>query len=84
MSTRAVRTVRRKHTDLYGFDWVTAPLTMLNDPAAHAPYDYPKERLNVLQMNAMQLTIPNECVDFVYFILFCCRSGPFRLNTSTV
>ncbi len=64
----ARHTARLYATDLYGFGWVTAPLEMLHDPARFAPYDYPQDRLTVLQMNGTSLLMPDASVDFVYSI----------------
>ncbi|HZP82988.1 MAG TPA: class I SAM-dependent methyltransferase [Chthonomonadaceae bacterium] len=64
----ACHTARLYATDLYGFGWVTAPLEMLHDPARYAPYDYPRDRLTVLQMNGLGLVMPDASVDFVYSI----------------
>jgi SAM-dependent methyltransferase len=61
-------TSRLYATDLYGFGWVSAPIEMLNDPTQFAPYDYPRDRLTVLQMDAANLPMPDACVDFVYSI----------------
>jgi ubiquinone/menaquinone biosynthesis C-methylase UbiE len=55
-------------TDIYGrgaFGDREATASMLTDPAAHAPYDYPEDRLEVLDMDARQLDFPDESFDAV-------------------
>jgi SAM-dependent methyltransferase len=65
-------------TDLYGFGWPGAQLDMLIHPEKYAPYDYPQDRLTMLQMNAQQLLMPDACVDFVYSISSIEHFGPLR------
>ncbi len=47
-------------TDIYGrgpFSAREADATMLDDPSAFAPYPYRKERLEALEMNALDLAV---------------------------
>ena len=56
-------------TDIYGegdFAYREAAATMLTDPASFAPYPYREDRLEVREMNALQLDLPDESFDFVY------------------
>jgi SAM-dependent methyltransferase len=39
---------------------------MLTDPAAFAPYPYREERLEVREMNALELSFPDDSFDIVY------------------
>jgi SAM-dependent methyltransferase len=55
-------------TDIYGrgaFAEREASAAMLEDPASLAPYDYPHERLEVLDMDARSLDFPDESFDAV-------------------
>lgn len=54
--------------DIYGrgaFGDREAVGSMLTDPAKHAPYPYPEERLEVLDMDATRLEFPDESFDAV-------------------
>ena len=65
LAQRARRVVA---TDIYGrgaFGDREAAASMLADPAAHAPYPYPNERLEVLDMDARQLAFEDESFDAV-------------------
>jgi SAM-dependent methyltransferase len=65
LAQRARRVVA---TDIYGrgaFGEREAAASMLEDPAAHAPYPYPEERLEVLDMDARELRFPDESFDVV-------------------
>lgn len=65
LANRARRVVA---VDIYGrgsFGEREAAASMLADPAAHAPYDYRAERLEVLDMDARRLEFPDECFDAV-------------------
>ncbi len=56
-------------TDVYGegkFAGCEAVASMLEDPAAHAPYPYRVDRLEVHWMNARQLTFADESFDLVF------------------
>ena len=56
-------------TDIYGggvFAGSEAAASMLDDPAAHAPYPYRKEHLEVLWMDARELTFADESFDVVF------------------
>jgi ubiquinone/menaquinone biosynthesis C-methylase UbiE len=56
-------------TDIYGrgsFAAREADATMLEDPAAFAPYPYREDRLEVLEMNALDLELADESFDFVF------------------
>ena len=75
----ARRTSRLYATDMYGFGWVSAQLDMLHHPENYAPYEYPRERLTMLQMNATQLLLPNDTVDFVYSVSSIEHFGGMRV-----
>lgn len=65
LAQRARRVVA---TDIYGrgaFSEREAEASFLDDPAAHAPYDYPRDRLTVLDMDARALDFPDESFDAV-------------------
>ena len=65
LTRRARRVVA---TDIYGrgaFGDREAAASMLVDPGAHAPYPYPEERLEVLDMDARRLEFPDESFDAV-------------------
>lgn len=54
--------------DIYGrgaFGSREAASTMLSDPASFAPYDYPKDRLHVKDMDARKLDFPDASFDAV-------------------
>lgn len=54
--------------DIYGrggFADREAKASMLEDPSAHAPYDYPRERLEVRDMDARRLGFPDASFDAV-------------------
>jgi SAM-dependent methyltransferase len=56
-------------TDIYGqgaFAGREAEGTMLENPAAFAPYPYREDRLEVRQMNALELEFPDESFDVVF------------------
>ena len=56
-------------TDIYGaggFAEQEAEATMLDDPAAFAPYPYREDRLEVRYMDARELDFPDESFDFVF------------------
>jgi SAM-dependent methyltransferase len=56
-------------TDIYGhgaFAVGEADATMLTDPARFAPYDYPRERLEVLEMDALDLRFEDAAFDVVF------------------
>jgi SAM-dependent methyltransferase len=56
-------------TDIYGqgsFGEREATASMLNDPAAFAPYEYRKDHLEVQDMNALDLRFPDDTFDIVY------------------
>lgn len=56
-------------TDIYGdgdFGRVEADPSMLTDPAAHAPYPYDVDRLDVRWMDARALDFPDESFDVVF------------------
>jgi len=56
-------------TDLYGetsFAGREARATMLTDPAAHAPFEYRADRLEVARMDARALDLPDASFDAVY------------------
>jgi SAM-dependent methyltransferase len=56
-------------TDIYGegdFAGREARASMLEDPAAHAPFPYRKERLDVRWMDARRLEFPDESFDVVF------------------
>jgi SAM-dependent methyltransferase len=56
-------------TDIYGegdFAGREARSSMLDDPAAHAPFPYREDRLDVLWMDARRLDFPDESFDVVF------------------
>lgn len=56
-------------TDIYGvggFAEREAEASMLDDPAAHAPFPYREDRLEVHWMDARQLNFPDETFDAVF------------------
>jgi SAM-dependent methyltransferase len=56
-------------TDIYGegdFAGREARSSMLDDPAAHAPFPYREDRLEVLWMDARRLDFPDESFDVVF------------------
>jgi SAM-dependent methyltransferase len=56
-------------TDIYGeggFAEREAKPSMLQDPAAHAPFDYRRDRLEVRWMDARRLDFPDESFDVVF------------------
>ena len=56
-------------TDIYGsgaFAEREAEASMLDDPAAHAPYPYPEDRLEVRWMDARSLDFPDESFDVAF------------------
>jgi SAM-dependent methyltransferase len=56
-------------TDIYGqgdFAGREAAPSMLEDPAAHAPFPYREERLEVRWMDARRLDFPDESFDVVF------------------
>jgi SAM-dependent methyltransferase len=56
-------------TDIYGqgdFAGREASPSMLEDPAAHAPFAYDRERLEVRWMDARALDFPDDCFDAVF------------------
>jgi SAM-dependent methyltransferase len=56
-------------TDIYGhgeFAGREAAPTMLEDPAAHAPFPYREDRLDVRWMDARRLEFPDESFDVVF------------------
>ena len=56
-------------TDIYGegaFAGREAEVTMLENPAAFAPYPYREDRLEVRQMNALELGFPDASFDVVF------------------
>jgi SAM-dependent methyltransferase len=56
-------------TDIYGdgaFSSREAPASMLRDPAAHAPYPYREDRLEVRWMDARKLDFPDASFDVVF------------------
>jgi SAM-dependent methyltransferase len=56
-------------TDIYGhgsFGEREATATMLTDPAALAPYPYREDRLEVLDMNALDLAFADRSFDIVF------------------
>jgi SAM-dependent methyltransferase len=58
-------------TDIYGqgdFAHREAAASMLSDPGALAPYPYRKDRLEVREMNALDLRFPDASFDLVYSI----------------
>jgi ubiquinone/menaquinone biosynthesis C-methylase UbiE len=66
LANRAGRVVA---TDIYGegqFANREASSTMLEDPAAFAPYSYREDRLEVRRMNALELEFPIESFDAVF------------------
>jgi SAM-dependent methyltransferase len=65
LAQRAQRVVA---TDIYGrgdFAANEAEASFLHDPSALAPYDYPRERLEVLDMDARTLDFPDATFDAV-------------------
>jgi ubiquinone/menaquinone biosynthesis C-methylase UbiE len=65
----ANRVARVVATDIYGtgtFADREAAATMLEDPSSFAPYPYRKDRLEVRQMNALELEFPDESFDVVF------------------
>jgi SAM-dependent methyltransferase len=63
------RIARVVATDIYGegaFSSREADDSMLSDPASFAPYPYQEERLEVRNMNALQLDFPDESFDIVF------------------
>jgi SAM-dependent methyltransferase len=58
-------------TDIYGegaFAGREAEPSMLDDPAAHAPFPYREDRLEVRWMDARELDFPDESFDVVFSI----------------
>lgn len=56
-------------TDIYGegdFAEREAEASMLDDPAAHAPFPYREDRLEVEWMDARELAYPDASFDFVF------------------
>jgi SAM-dependent methyltransferase len=56
-------------TDIYGtgdFSGNEADPSMLDDPAAHAPFPYREDRLEVLWMNGRELRFPDDSFDIVF------------------
>jgi SAM-dependent methyltransferase len=56
-------------TDIYGeggFAGGEADASMLTNPDAFAPYEYPRERLEVLKMDARSLDFPDSTFDVVF------------------
>ncbi len=56
-------------TDIYGhgaFAGREADATMLSDPEEFAPYPYPRERLEVLEMDALDLRFEDAVFDVVF------------------
>ena len=56
-------------TDIYGsgaFAEREAEASMLDDPAAHAPYPYPEDRLEVRWMDARSLDFPDASFDVAF------------------
>jgi SAM-dependent methyltransferase len=56
-------------TDIYGegdFAGREAAPSMLDDPAAHAPFPYREDRLEVRWMDARRLELPDESFDVVF------------------
>ena len=56
-------------TDIYGIGGFAdreADSSMLDDPAAHAPFPYREDRLEVHWMDARQLNFPDESFDVVF------------------
>ena len=56
-------------TDIYGsgsFSENVAPVSMLDDPTAFAPYPYNEDRLDVRWMDARQLDFPSDTFDAVF------------------
>ena len=80
----ARHTSRLYATDMYGWGWVSAQLDMLHHPEKYAPYAYPTERLTMLQMNAMQLLMPDSSVDFVYSVSSIEHFGGMRVALAHV
>lgn len=80
----ARHTARLYATDMYGFGWVSAQLDMLHHPEKYAPYDYPTERLSMLQMNATHLLMPDASVDFVYSVSSIEHFGGLRVALAHV
>ncbi len=80
----ARHTARLYATDMYGFGWVSAQLDMLHHPEKYAPYDYPAERLSMLQMNATHLLMPDASVDFVYSVSSIEHFGGLRVALAHV
>ena len=65
----ANRVGRMVATDIYGegrFEDNEAAPSMLSDPAAHAPYPYPEERLEVHWMDGRDLRFPDASFDVVF------------------
>lgn len=65
LANRAKRVVA---TDIYGrgaFGDREAVASMIEDPTAHAPYEYRQDRLEVLDMDARKLDFPDESFDVV-------------------
>jgi SAM-dependent methyltransferase len=65
----ANRVGRMVATDIYGvgqFAHREADVTMLEDPKKFAPYPYREDRLEVLEMNALDLEFPDESFDAVF------------------
>lgn len=64
----AARAASVTAVDIYGrgaFGYREAAGTMLSDPGSFAPYDYPKDRLHVRDMDARQLEFPDASFDAV-------------------
>ena len=56
-------------SDIYGegsFAGREADVSMLTDPDEYAPYPYRRDHLEVVQMNALELDIPDESFDIVF------------------
>jgi SAM-dependent methyltransferase len=67
----ANRIGRMVATDIYGegdFAGREAGTSMLEDPAAHAPFPYREDRLEVRWMDARELDFPDESFDVVFSI----------------
>ena len=83
----AARARRVVAIDIYGrgdFSYREAAGSMLADPAAFAPYAYPQERLEALDMDARRLDFPDESFDAVVSLLIhralrlASRTSPVR------
>ncbi|MEX2195653.1 MAG: class I SAM-dependent methyltransferase [Thermoleophilaceae bacterium] len=66
-------------TDIYGsggFSEREARSSMLEDPAAHAPFPYREDRLEVRWMDARELDFPDESFDVVFSLSSIEHFGP--------